>query len=133
SRDPTAAPPRPRGIEIECPRSRGSFTRGLTPTRYMLCTAQVRPEQREVVSGIVHADGSARIQEVRRDYNPEFWTLLKAVKAETGTGCVVNTSFNVKGQPLIMDPKTAVDTFLRTSMDRLYIEGFIVRKVADQA
>lgn len=105
-------------------------TRALAPTRYMLCTAPVREEQRPVVSGIVHADGSARIQQVRREYNEPFWSLLKAVKAETGTGCVVNTSFNVKGQPLIMDPRTAVDTFLRTALDRLYIEGFIVQKAA---
>lgn len=40
----------------------------------------------------------------------------------------MNTSFNVKGQPLIMDPGTAIDTFLRTSLDRLYIEGFVVEK-----
>ncbi|MEU3771923.1 carbamoyltransferase C-terminal domain-containing protein [Streptomyces sp. NPDC032472] len=105
-------------------------TRALAPTRYMLCTAQVHEEQRAAVSGIVHADGSARIQEVRREYNAPFWSLLKAVKEETGTGCVVNTSFNVKGQPLIMDPRTAVETFLRTSLDRLYIEGFIVQKAA---
>ncbi|GAA3079828.1 carbamoyltransferase C-terminal domain-containing protein [Streptomyces olivoverticillatus] len=108
-------------------------TRALAPTRYMLCTARVREGQRGAVSGIVHADGSARIQDVRKDFNGTFWSLLKAVQKETGTGCVVNTSFNVKGQPLIMDPRTAVDTFLRTSLDRLYIEGFIVQKATAAA
>ncbi|CAL9638870.1 carbamoyltransferase family protein [Streptomyces sp. enrichment culture] len=108
-------------------------TRALSPTRYMLCTARVRAEQHAAVAGIVHADGSARIQDVREEYNPRFWALLKAVKEETGTGCVVNTSFNVKGQPLIMDPRTAIDTFLRTSLDRLYIEGFIVQKAVRAA
>ena len=103
-------------------------TRALAPTSYMLCTAQVHEEHRESVSGIVHADGSARIQEVRRDFNPHFWSLLREVKRHTGVGCVVNTSFNVKGQPLIMAPGTAIETFLRTSLERLYIEGFIVRK-----
>jgi carbamoyltransferase len=48
------------------------------------------------------------------------------VRERTGTGCVVNTSFNVKGQPLIMDPATAIDTFSRIALDRLYIEGFVV-------
>ncbi|MGW2176085.1 carbamoyltransferase family protein [Streptomyces sp. NPDC001705] len=108
-------------------------TRALAPTRYMLCTARVREERRAAVAGIVHADGTARIQDVREDYNPKFWALLKAVKRETGTGCVVNTSFNVKGQPLIMDPRTAIDTFLRTSLDRLYIEGYVVQKATDAA
>ncbi|KJY42768.1 hypothetical protein VR41_06405 [Streptomyces sp. NRRL B-1568] len=108
-------------------------TRALAPTRYMLCTARVREGRRGAVSGIVHADGSARIQDVRKDFNGTFWSLLKAVQKETGTGCVVNTSFNVKGQPLIMDPRTAVDTFLRTSLDRLYIEGFIVQKATAAA
>ncbi|MEU6461249.1 carbamoyltransferase C-terminal domain-containing protein [Streptomyces sp. NPDC046976] len=109
-------------------RDRIFTTRALAPTRYMLCTAGVRDEQRAAVAGIVHADGTARIQDVREEYNSVFWTLLRAVKERTGTGCVVNTSFNVKGQPLIMDPGTAIDTFLRTSLDRLYIEGFVVEK-----
>jgi carbamoyltransferase len=50
----------------------------------------------------------------------------EGARAPPGTGCVVNTSFNVKGQPLIMDPATAVDTFSRIALDRLYIEGFVV-------
>ena len=60
------------------------------------------------------------------DLEPLFATLLEQVRARTGVGCVVNTSFNVKGQPLIMDPATAVDTFSRIALDRLYIEGFVV-------
>ncbi len=92
----------------------------------MLCTAQVRPEARPALSGIVHEDDSARIQTVTPELNPTFASLLDEVRARTGTGCVVNTSFNVKGQPLIMDPATAVDTFAQIALDRLYIEGFVV-------
>jgi carbamoyltransferase len=58
--------------------------------------------------------------------NPAFADLLVGVRTRTGVGCVVNTSFNVKGQPLIMDPVTAIDTFSRIALDRLYIEGFVV-------
>ena len=101
-------------------------TRGFEPDRYMLCTAQVRPEARTVVEGIVHADDSARIQTVRDDLAPGFARLLREVKARTGAGVVVNTSFNVKGQPLIMDPGTALDTFAGIALDRLYIEGYVV-------
>ncbi|MFI9450268.1 carbamoyltransferase [Amycolatopsis sp. NPDC052450] len=105
-------------------------TKGLGPTGYMLCTAGVRPENRDSVAGIVHADGSARVQVVKRDFNEKFHRLLSEVKRHTGFGCVVNTSFNVKGQPLIMAPGTAVDTFVATSLDRLYIEGFVACKTS---
>jgi carbamoyltransferase len=108
-------------------------TRGLAPTSYMLCTAKVREEHRDSVAGIVHADGTARIQTVRRELNETFWILLSEVKRRTGVGCVVNTSFNVKGQPLIMDPGTAIDTFNRTSLSRLYIEGFVVWKTSQSS
>ncbi len=106
-------------------------TRGFEPDRYMLCTAQVRPEARAVVEGIVHADDSARIQTVRDDLAPEFARLLREVKARTGAGVVVNTSFNVKGQPLIMDPATALDTFAGIALDRLYLEGYVVERVVE--
>ncbi|MFC5063794.1 carbamoyltransferase [Actinomycetospora atypica] len=107
-------------------RDRLFVTRGFDPDHYMLSTADVRPEAKPMLSGIVHEDDSARIQTVTQDLNPTFATLLEQVRARTGVGCVVNTSFNVKGQPLIMDPATAVDTFSRIALDRLYIEGFVV-------
>ncbi|MEJ2869129.1 carbamoyltransferase C-terminal domain-containing protein [Actinomycetospora sp. OC33-EN08] len=107
-------------------RDRLFVTRGFEPDHYMLCTAHVRPEAKPALSGIVHEDDSARIQTVTPGLNPTFASLLEKVRDRTGTGCVVNTSFNVKGQPLIMDPATAVDTFARIALDRLYIEGFVV-------
>ncbi|MCD2189014.1 carbamoyltransferase family protein [Actinomycetospora soli] len=107
-------------------RDRLFVTRGFDPDHYMLCTAHVRPEARAALSGIVHEDDSARIQTVTPGLNATFASLLEKVRDRTGTGCVVNTSFNVKGQPLIMDPATAVDTFARIALDRLYIEGFVV-------
>ncbi|WP_387690491.1 carbamoyltransferase [Photorhabdus sp. RM71S] len=103
-------------------------TRNLMPTRYMLCTAKVKPEMMGPVSGIVHADGTARIQLVERTFNATFWRLLKEVQKITGYGCLVNTSFNIQGQPLIMSPEIAIETFLKTSLDKLYIEGFVVWK-----
>jgi carbamoyltransferase len=101
-------------------------TRNFEPDRYMLCTAHVRPEARHTVDGIVHEDDSARIQTVRPDLAPGFHRLLTGVRERTGAGVTVNTSFNVKGQPLIMDPATAIDTFAGIALDRLYIEGFVV-------
>ncbi|GAA1329767.1 carbamoyltransferase family protein [Saccharothrix algeriensis] len=96
------------------------------PARYMLCTARVRPGQESRVDGAVHLDGTARVQVVRKEDNEPFWTLLTRVKERTGLGCVINTSFNVKDQPIIAAPGTAVAGFARMSLDRLYIEGFRV-------
>ncbi|TPG90023.1 hypothetical protein EAH72_30840 [Pseudomonas caspiana] len=100
----------------------------LQPTRYMLCTARVREDAMDAVSGVAHADGSARIQVVSKDVNENFWRLLTEVRKVCGHGCSINTSFNVKGQPLIMSPDVALATFRAIALDTLYIEGFIVWK-----
>ncbi|AXE36242.1 carbamoyltransferase [Chromobacterium phragmitis] len=103
-------------------------SRKLGPTRYMLATACATDLGRTVASGVVHADGSARIQVVGAELNPTFHRLLVSIKAATGFGCTVNTSFNVKGQALIMSPRTAIETFVKTGLDKLYIEGYVVWK-----
>jgi carbamoyltransferase len=98
------------------------------PTKYMLCTARVREHAMQTVSGVAHADGSARIQIVDRASNDIFWRLLTEVKKICGYGCAINTSFNVKGQPLIMSPDVALSTFNDIALDKLYMEGFVVWK-----
>ncbi|MBB5960591.1 carbamoyltransferase [Saccharothrix tamanrassetensis] len=100
------------------------------PARYMLCTARVREGQASRIDGAVHVDGTARVQIVRREDNEPFWTLLTRVKERTGLGCVINTSFNVKDQPIIASPELAVEGFARMSLDRLYVEGFRVGRSA---
>lgn len=98
--------------------------RALAPSRYMLCTARTRPGAAAAIAGGVHVDGTARVQIVRREDNELFWRLLTRVKELTGVGCVINTSFNVKNQPVIMDPATALHSFASMALDRLYIEGY---------
>ena len=102
--------------------------RPLHPARYMLTTAEVRPEFRDRLAGAVHVDGTARVQVVSREDNELFWRLLRAVQRHTGLGCVINTSFNVKDQPIIMTPDLALDALETMSLDRLYIAGYRVSK-----
>lgn len=102
--------------------------RVLPPSAYMLCTVPARTDTRKDVAGAVHADGSSRVQIVTAAGNQLFHRLLEEVKRYTGFGCVINTSLNVKGQPLIMSPETAVNTFIETGLDRLYIEGYKLAK-----
>jgi carbamoyltransferase len=94
--------------------------------RYMIQTAGVRPEHRSALPAITHVDGSARVQTVSADDNPDFHMLLKEVGAATGREMVLNTSFNVKGQPIVNTPHEAIETFLGTGIEFLFLENTLV-------
>jgi carbamoyltransferase len=73
-------------------------------------------------------DYSARVQTVHQDTAPRYHTLIKAFEARTGCGVVVNTSFNVRGEPIVATPDDAYRCFMRTEMDYLVVEDFILAK-----
>src|SRR5271166_6389787 len=98
----------------------------MTALPYMIATVDVRQEYRAALPAITHVDGSARVQTVSAADNPAFHALLKAVGRETGREIVLNTSFNVKGQPIVNTPREAVETFLGTGIDCLFIEDNLV-------
>jgi carbamoyltransferase len=83
---------------------------------------------RSDVPAITHVDFSARIQTVHDTTNPRFHNLLKAFKARTGYGMLVNTSFNVRGEPIVCTPDDAYQCFIRTEMDYLVIGNFLFDK-----
>ncbi len=95
---------------------------------YMICTVDVRPEHRSALPAITHHDGSARVQTVSADENPDFYALLKAVGRRSGREMVLNTSFNVKGQPIVNSPCEAIETFLSTAIDALFLEDVLVTR-----
>jgi carbamoyltransferase len=99
-----------------------------TELPFMIVTVNVRDEHREELPAITHVNGSARVQTVSRADNPEFHTLLRAVGGKTGREMVLNTSFNVKGQPIVNSPTEALDTFLRTGIDYLFLENALVSR-----
>jgi carbamoyltransferase len=118
------------------------------PSPYMLLVAPVRPErcrplpsgyqemdmfdrlyiQRSDVPAITHVDYSARIQTVHRETNEKYWRLIKAFQDLTGCGLIVNTSFNVRGEPIVCTPEDAYRCFMRTEMDYLVMEDFLFDK-----
>jgi carbamoyltransferase len=120
------------------------------PSPYMLLVAPVQPKrrnplpegydrmamyerlyhQRSDVPAITHIDYSARIQSVSRKTNERFWKVIRAFKDLTGFGLVVNTSFNVRGEPIICTPEDAYRCFMRTEMDYLVMENFLLDKKA---
>lgn len=119
-----------------------------TDTPYMLLTAQVKKERmlslsieersltglqllnvpKSDIPAITHVDGSARIQSVHSETNPRYHALMKAFEAKTGCGVIVNTSFNVRGEPIVCTPLDAYKCFIRTEMDRLVLGNYYLTK-----
>ncbi len=83
---------------------------------------------RSTVPAITHVDFSARIQTVHKETNPEYYSLIKAFEDLTNCGMVVNTSFNVRGEPIVCTPEDAYRCFMRTEMDFLVIGNFLFDK-----
>jgi len=85
---------------------------------------------RSTVPAITHVDYSARIQTVRREANPLYYDIIAAFHRRTGCPMIVNTSFNVRGEPIVCTPEDAVRCFQRTHMDVLVLENFILERSA---
>jgi carbamoyltransferase len=99
---------------------------------YMIMTADVRQQHRAALPAITHVNGSARVQTVSQKDNSEFHALLEAVGKTTGREMVLNTSFNVKGQPIVNTPREAIDTFLGTGIEFLFLENTLVRRASQK-
>ncbi|MBI2093454.1 MAG: hypothetical protein HYT88_01850, partial [Candidatus Omnitrophica bacterium] len=83
---------------------------------------------RSVIPAVTHVDFSARIQTVHRETNPFFYEILQAFYTLTGCPVLVNTSFNVRGEPIVCTPEDAYRCFMRTQMDALVLESFLLEK-----
>jgi carbamoyltransferase len=122
------------------------------PSPYMLLIADVKKERRNPlpanyhqqplrdklyyvrsdIPAITHLDYSARLQTVHKETNPLFWSLINAFKAETGYSVIVNTSFNIRGEPIVCTPEDAYRCFMRTDMDCLVLGDFVFNKTEQQ-
>ncbi|MFH0985846.1 MAG: carbamoyltransferase [Candidatus Omnitrophota bacterium] len=100
---------------------------------FMLLAPQVRDEKKSLIPGIVHVDGSARVQTVGRDTNPKLWQLIKAFEAITGVPVIINTSFNLRGEPVAGSPEDALRCFFESDMDLLVLGNHVVAKKRSQA
>jgi carbamoyltransferase len=97
------------------------------PSPYMLLTAQVREDKRQIPA-VTHVDGSARLQTVARDENELFYDLLREFERQTGCPVLINTSFNVRGEPIVCTPHDAFKCFMRTDMDFLVMGNILLDK-----
>ncbi|QLQ35868.1 carbamoyltransferase family protein [Micromonospora robiginosa] len=102
------------------------------PSRFMLAAASVRPDARRRIPAVTHVDGSARPQTVHRDTNPGYWALIEQFRQLTGVPAVVNTSFNLAGDPIVDSATDAVDTFTRAKeIDLLVLGDTVVTRGED--
>ncbi len=95
---------------------------------HMLFVTRVRSEYREIMPAITHIDGSARVQTVSESNNPRFWQLIKAFESLSDLPVVLNTSFNVRGQPIVCTPDEAIETFSTANLDAVIVGDYLLTK-----
>jgi carbamoyltransferase len=100
------------------------------PGRFMLYVTPVRADRRDVLPAITHEDGSGRLQTVFRDTNPSYHGVIRRFGEITGVPVVMNTSFNLKGEPIVESPAHAFNTFSLSGMDLLFLNNFVIDKAA---
>lgn len=95
---------------------------------FMLRVFQTRPEMLDQARAVTHVDGGARVQTVTREQNPNYFRLIESFERHTGTPMVLNTSFNIRGEPIVNSPSDAVKCYLTTGMDFLVLEDALLVK-----
>jgi carbamoyltransferase len=103
----------------------------LTPEQEALWGIDLLNVPKSDIPAATHVDYSARVQTVHKETNPRYYRLLKAFEAKTGCGLLVNTSFNVRNEPIVCSPVDAYRCFMRTAIDILVLENCLLYK-ADQ-
>jgi carbamoyltransferase len=98
------------------------------PALFMLYVVDVKETKREIIPAITHVDGTGRLQTVRKDLSPKYYRLIEAFGEATGVPMVLNTSFNLKGEPIVNTPREAFNTFAQSGMDVLALGHYIVEK-----
>jgi carbamoyltransferase len=98
---------------------------GLDTARFMTITFHCTPWMRERCSGVVHVDGTARPQLVRKEDNPSYWKIIDEYRQLTGVPVIINTSFNIHEEPIVRTPADAIRAFLDSGLDYLAIGNFL--------
>lgn len=115
------APAASRYFSLPCPEVQ-------MPARFMLLVSPVRDERRDEIPAVTHVDGSARLQTVFEATNPRYYRLIDQFGQATGVPVLLNTSFNLRGEPIVNTPTEALSTFQRSGMDALVLNQTIVYK-----
>lgn len=106
----------------------GYFDTTIDKSPFMIVATRIEKEYLDVLPSCIHVDGTVRPQTVRHDINPLYWSVMDEFEKITGQSIIVNTSFNVQGEPIVMKPEEAVRCFFGSGMDVLAIGSFLVKK-----
>jgi carbamoyltransferase len=98
------------------------------PHQFMILMYKYKPDMCEVVPAVCHVDGTARPQTVSKDENKTWYELIKAFKDVTGEGIILNTSFNLAGEPLVETPQDAIKSYALGGFKAIYIQGYLIQK-----
>jgi len=105
----------------------GDYFEQTHPAPTMLMVYQIKPEKKGKIPAVTHVDGSGRLQTVSREMNPRYYQLIEDFYKLTGVPVVLNTSFN-ENEPIVCTPRDAIDCFLKTKMDVIYLGNYCVRR-----
>jgi carbamoyltransferase len=108
--------------------SKDSYLQGAADAPFMIVAFPVQEEKRNLIPAAVHVDGTVRPQTLKEAANPRFHHLIKTLEKHTGHAVVVNTSFNIRGEPIVCTPLEAVRCYFSTGLDVLAIGDFLLRK-----
>ncbi len=106
----------------------GEYVSGIQSSPYMLLVGRVTEKAKAAMPAVVHVDGTARVQTVSRRANPRFWTLINRFEQFTGVPVLLNTSFNLRGEPIVCSPRDAIRTFFTSGLDLLVLDRFVLAK-----
>jgi carbamoyltransferase len=106
----------------------GDYFEGYYPTPFMLLVLPVRADKRDVIPAVTHVDGTGRLQSVTQAFNPAFHRVISEFDRLTGVPVVMNTSFNLRGEPMVLRPEEAVADFVRSEMQALYLGRYMTEK-----
>jgi carbamoyltransferase len=111
-----------------CEEDVGEWFDDVMPSPHMSFASRVREDRCGRIPAVTHVNGRARLQTVGAEDNPQFHALIRSFGGRTGVPVVLNTSFNVRGEPIVRTPSEALDCFERTDMDALFLGDVLVRK-----
>jgi len=97
------------------------------PARYMLLVLPLKESKAESINAVNHL-GTGRLQTIREEWNPRYYRIVKKFGEATGVPVLLNTSFNLRGEPIVNSPANAFNTFSKSGIDMLVLENFVIKK-----
>ncbi len=106
----------------------GEFFENCDDSPFMILTFPVKESKKNVIPATTHVDGSARVQTVEKELSPDYWELINAFGEITGVPVIMNTSFNLRDEPIVRTPRDAIRTFFTSGLDALALNSFLITK-----